>query len=319
MGNRNAVMAALGVAVAVALASAPAQAQRQSAQEQRQQQMAQIPVCDKPLGTIAVIEPEDAVNWWTGQQLPAPSRLIKAFVAKSRCFTLVDRGAGMAAAMAERGLSADGELRGGSNLGKGQVKAADYVMVPDLIAQNSNAGGNAIGGLLGGLVGGNAGAVLGGLNFKKKTADVVLTVTDVRSSEQVAIAEGSAKKTDIGFGASGGLFSGSGFGAAGVGGYANTEIGQVITMAYLQAYTDIIAQLGGLPDNASQASVTQALRVTKMARMLGNAKGTGAAVRELEPGMLLYPTGAKEGLMWEVDDELGNRGWVNSTATELAR
>src|SRR5690606_24316952 len=94
MGNRNAVMAALGVAVAVALASAPAQAQRQSAQEQRQQQMAQIPVCDKPLGTIAVIEPEDAVNWWTGQQLPAPSRLIKAFVSRSRCFTLVDRGAG---------------------------------------------------------------------------------------------------------------------------------------------------------------------------------------------------------------------------------
>lgn len=312
-------MAALGVAVAVALASAPAQAQRQSAQEQRQQQMAQIPVCDKPLGTIAVIEPEDAVNWWTGQQLPAPSRLIKAFVSRSRCFTLVDRGAGMAAALAERGLSADGELRGGSNLGKGQVKAADYVMVPDLIAQNSNAGSNAIGGLLGGLVGGKAGAVLGGLNFKKKTADVVLTVTDVRSSEQVAIAEGSAKKTDIGFGASGGLFSGSGFGAAGVGGYANTEIGQVITMAYLQAYTDIIAQLGGLPDNASQANATQALRVTKMARMLGNAKGTGAAVRELEPGMLLYPTGAKEGLMWEVDDELGNRGWVNSTATELAR
>ena len=305
--------------LAASLVAAPAAAQRQSAQETRQQQSAQIPVCNKPLGTISVIEPENATNWWSGQQLPAPSKLIKIFVNKSRCFTLVDRGVGMAAAQYERGLAADGELRGGSNIGKGQVKAADYVMIPDLIAQNSNAGGNAISGLVGGLLGGNAGALVGGLNMKKKTADVVLTVTDVRSSEQVAMAEGSAKKTDIGWGSSGGLFTGSGFGAAGVGGYANTEIGQVITLAYLQAYTDLVGQLGGLPENASAANVSQALRVTKPARLLANAKGTGSAVRELDPGMLLYPTGAKEGLMWEVDDELGNKGWVNSTMTELAR
>ena len=304
---------------AALLAARAAPVAAQSAQEMRKQQAAQIPVCAKPLGTISVIEPEDAVNWWTGQQLPAPSKLIKVFVNKSRCFTLVDRGVGMAAAQYERGLAADGELRGGSNIGKGQVKAADYVMIPDLIAQNSNAGGNAISGLVGGLLGGNAGALVGGLNMKKKTADVVLTVTDVRSSEQVAMAEGSAKKTDIGWGSSGGLFTGSGFGAAGVGGYANTEIGQVITLAYLQAYTDLVGQLGGLPENASAANVSQALRVTKPARLLANAKGTGSAVRELDPGMLLYPTGAKEGLMWEVDDELGNKGWVNSTMTELAR
>ena len=301
------------------VATLPALAQRQSAQDQRKQQMAEIPTCSKPLGTISVIEPEDGVNWWSGQQLPAPSKLIKVFVNKSRCFTLVDRGVGMGAAMAERDLAASGELRNRSNIGKGQIRAADYVLVPDLISQNSNAGGNAISGLLGGLMGGNVGRVVGGLDFKKKTADVVLTVTDVRSSEQVAMAEGSAKKTDIGFGASGGLFGGSGLGAAGVSGYANTEIGQVITLAYLQAYTDIVAQLGGLPDNASAANDSQAMQVTKPARLLANAKGTGSALRSLDPGMLLYPTGAKEGMMWEVEDELGNKGWVNSTSTELAK
>ena len=61
-------------------------------------------------------------------------------------------------------------------------------------------------------MGGNVGRVVGGLDFKKKTADVVLTVTDVRSSEQVAMAEGSAKKTDIGWGAGGSLFTGSHWG-----------------------------------------------------------------------------------------------------------
>ena len=305
--------------LALAALVAPAHAQRASAQQMRQQQMAEIPQCATPLGTISVLEPEDGTNWWSGQQLPAPSRLIKVFVSKSRCFTLVDRGAGMAAAQSERALAAEGDLRRGSNIGKGQIRAADYVLVPDLVGANSNASGNSIGGLLGGLVGGRAGAVIGGLNFKSKTADVVLTVTDVRSSEQVALAEGSAKKTDIGFGASGALFGGSGLGAAGVGGYANTEIGQVITLAYLQAYANIVNQLGGLPADASAANVTQALRVTRAARLLANAKGTGSAVRSLDPGMLLYPTGAKEGLMWEVEDELGNKGWVNSTMTELAR
>lgn len=316
---KSAALLAASLGIAVGLAAAPANAQRKSAQDQRKEQVAQIPVCAKPLGSISVIEPEDAINWWTGQQLPAPSKLIKVFVNKSRCFTLVDRGAGMNAAMGERALASSGELRGRSNVGKGQIKAADYVLVPDLIAQNSNAGGNALGGLLGGLVGGNAGALIGGLNFKKKTADVVLTVTDVRSTEQVAMAEGNANKTDIGWGAGAGLFGGSGWGAAGVSGYANTELGQVITLAYLQAYTDIIAQLGGLPANASAANATQAVTVTKAARLLANAKGTGKAVRALDPGMMLYPTGNKDGLMWEVEDELGNKGWVNSTSIELSR
>ena len=303
----------------LALALASASASAATAQETRQQQTAQIPKCAKPLGTISVIEPEDGVNWWSGQQLPAPSKLIKVFVNKSRCFTLVDRGAGLNAAMGERDLASSGELRNRSNLGKGQMKAADYVLVPDLISSNNNAGGNAVTGLLGGLIGGNAGQVVGGLNFKKKTADVVLTVTDVRSSEQVAMAEGSAKKTDIGWGASGGLFTGTDYGAGGASGYANTEIGQVITMAYLQAYTDLVGQLGGLSGNASASNAEQAVEMTKPGRLFANAKGTGKAVRDLEPGMMLYPTGTKDGMMWEVEDELGNKGWVSSSLVKLAR
>lgn len=304
--------------IALAAVSMPVNAQRQSAQDQRKQQMAEIPTCAKPLGTLSVLEPEDVTDWWSGQQLPAPSKLIKVFVNKSRCFTLVDRGAGLDAAQRERDLASSGELRNRSNVGKGQIKAADYVMVPDLISANSNAGGNALGGLIGGLVGGRAGTAIGGLDFKRKTADVVLTVTDVRSTEQVAMSEGSAKKTDIGWGAGGGLFGYSGFGAGGASGYANTEIGQVITLAYLQAYTDIVAQLGGLPANASAANEQQAVSMTRPGRLFTTPKGT-KVVRALDPGMLLYPTGNKEGMMWEVEDELGNKGWVSSSLFELAR
>ena len=42
-------------------------------------------------------------------------------------------------------------------------------------------------------------------------------------------------------------------------------------------------------------------------------------MRDIEPGMLLYPTGTREGTMWEVEDEVGNRGWVNSTQLSNAR
>jgi hypothetical protein len=53
--------------------------------------------------------------------------------------------------------------------------------------------------------------------------------------------------------------------------------------------------------------------------LLANAAGTGTAIRTLDPGMMLYPTGNKQGVMWEVEDELGNKGWVSSTLVELSR
>lgn len=287
------------------------------AQEQRQQASAQLPVCQRPLGTLSVVEPPNGTHWWTGYQLPEPSRLIKAYVSRSRCFTLVDRGTAMAAGQYERELSAGGQLRGRSNVGLGQMRAADYVMVPDLVSQNSDAGGNAVGGLLSGLVGGRAGQLLGGLNLRSKTADVLLAVTDVRSSEQVAVAEGSARKNDISFNARGTSF-GSTLASGGVGGYASTEMGQVIAMAYLNAYASIVAQLGGVVADASAAAPAQALRMVRSGRLLSDARGSGQ-VRALDTGMLLYPSGGREGVMMEVEDELGNRGWVSSESVELAR
>src|SRR5258708_12367431 len=113
-------------------------------------QAPQIPTCDKKLGTLAVNEPQDP--WWTAMQLDSPAALIKVYVAQSKCFTLVDRGKGLAAAQAERALAASGEERAGSNIGKGQMKAADYVLVPDIANRNRNADRTHAGGMPGGLL-----------------------------------------------------------------------------------------------------------------------------------------------------------------------
>lgn len=283
------------------------------------EKVAQIPKCAKKLGSLSVIEPEASQNWWSGRQLPAPTKLIKVFVAKSGCFTLVDRNAGMDAAMRERALASGGQLRGGSNVGKGQVKAADYVLVPDLVDSNGDAGGGAISGLAQSLLGGTAGRVAGAVKFDSKTADVTLTVTDVRSSEQVALVEGHGEKNDISFGGRGQLWGSESLGAAGLGGYTNTTQGQVITMAYLDAYTKLVAELGGMPGDASAANSRQSGTVAVSTRLWAQSTGKGKIVRGLEPGMTVYPTGDKVGLMWEVEDEHGNRGWISSTDFDLAK
>ena len=245
------LMAALVAGTALLTTPPPAHAQRRSAQDTRAEKTRQIPVCTRKLGTITVLEPEE--RWWSDYSLSSPEALIKLYVSKSKCFTLVDRNKGLGAMMGERDLAASGELRSQSRMGKGQIRAADYALVPDLVSRNSDAGGSRFGGGLGGLIGGRIGAIAGNLNLHRKTADVLLTVTDMRSSEQVAMAEGHAKKTDIGFGGDGFGIASSflAAGGASVSSYSNTEIGQVITLAYLQAYTDLVNELGGLPVDPS--------------------------------------------------------------------
>ncbi len=277
----------------------------------------QIPTCAKKIGTLAVTEPENP--WWTAMQLESPAALIKVFVAQSKCFTLVDRGKGLAAAQAERALAAAGEQRVGSNVGKGQMKAADYVLVPDIANRNANAEKTNIGGLIGGLLPHGLGALAGGISLKSKTADVVLTLTDVRSTEQVSLQQGHAKKTDLGWLGGGGAGFFGGFAAGGASSYANTEIGQVVTMAYLDAFTKMVADLKNAAPDAKADNVQQAVMMAKPGKMYANADLKSEVVRDLDPGMSLYPTGDKMGVWWKVTDELGNAGWVVSTQFQLAK
>jgi len=215
--------------------------------------MQEIPICQKRLGTIAVIEPDN--NWWQALGLGSPEAVIKMFVMKSGCFGLVDRNKGLQGRNIERALADNGELQGGSNIGRGQVKAADYFIVPDIVSKNSDSGGGNIGGALGGFLGGSTfGAIAGGISIKKKEANVLLTLVNARTTEQERMTEGYYRKTDVGFGAGGGAGWWGGFAALGGGGYANTDIGQVIVLAYLDAYKQLVTQLGGLPIDPSAAA-----------------------------------------------------------------
>jgi Uncharacterized protein involved in formation of curli polymers len=305
-----------GAALAIAgVLCAPAFAE--SIKDKTDRAKDQVPTCSHKIGTAAIYEPQN--RWWEPLGLESPEALIKIIVMRSGCFSLVDRGKGFDVAQRERELAGGGQLRQGSNIGKGQVKAADYVLVPDIVSKNADASGSAIGGILGGLIGGGAGAIIGKININSSTADVTLTVTDVRSSEQVAMTEGHGSKTDVGFGVGAGGFWGGGFAGAGVSSYQNTKIGQVVTLAYIDAYSKLVTQLYGAPDSASAANEVQAVTLNKPGSMYKKPGGKGGVVRKVTSGMMLYPTGAKDGVFWEVKDELGNQGWVSSLLFELAK
>ena len=244
-----------GVAVAaMAVASGTASAQSQSSARKAQtKSMQEIPVCQKRLGTVSIVEPD--TNWWQQLGLGSPEAIIKLFVMKSGCFGLVDRGKGLASRNIERALADSGELQKGSNIGKRQVKAADYFIVPDLVSKNENSGGGGIGAIAGGLLGSRTlGMLAGGLSTKSKEANVMLTLVNARTTEQERLTEGYFRKKDLSWAAGGGGGWGGGFGAVGGGGYSNTEIGQVITLAYLDAYKQLVTQLGGLPEDPSAAA-----------------------------------------------------------------
>jgi curli biogenesis system outer membrane secretion channel CsgG len=241
------------VVATLALLAAPPALAQSGARKQQTKQTAEIPRCTKKLGTIAVVEPD--TNWWQQLGLGSPEAIIKTLVMKSGCFGLVDRGKGLNSRGVERALAESGELQDGSNIGRAQVKAADYFIVPDLVTRNNNSGGGGFGALAGGMLGGSLGGALGGaMSIKKKEANVTLSLTNARTTEMERVVEGFAKKSDLGFGGGVGLFGAGGFGGGGGGGYENTDIGQVVVLAYIDAYRNLVSEMGGLPEDASAAA-----------------------------------------------------------------
>ena len=220
--------------------------------------------CAKPMGAVAVVEPQDYVmRTLNGYGLQSPVGLIRMMIQQSNCFIVVERGIGMQNVMQERALSASGQLRQESNMGGGQMVTADFVLTPSVAFSENNAGG--VGGAVGGLFGRRAaavGAVAGGLKFKEAQTSMLLA--DARSGVQVGAAEGSTRKADL---ALGGALFGAGAGGA-AGGYGRTNEGKIITAAFLDNYNNIVQvvrndpslqrSVGSLKEEAAAGGKTKA-------------------------------------------------------------
>lgn len=201
--------------------------------------------CSKPLGVAALVEPESSKNPYavlTQHNLPSPIPMIKLMMAKSNCFQVVDRGAASKALEKERALASAGELSNNENTTSGNMVGADWIITPSIIFSDGNAGGTnlALGGLAAGFLG-PIGALVGNVNISDKEAQTLLTAVNVKTGLQEAVAEGRAKKTDVGFGAGG--LSSSGFGVGG-GSYGSTDMGKIVATAFLDAHNKLVEQMG---------------------------------------------------------------------------
>jgi hypothetical protein len=283
--------------------------------------------CDKPMGALAVVEPQDIVLADLSRyRLTSPSGLIRMMVQQSNCFIVVERGAGMQNMMQERQLASSGQLRSSSNMGGGQMVSADFILTPSVVFSENNAGG--VGGAVGGFFGSKGaalGAVAGGLKFKE--AQTSMLVADARSGVQVAAAEGSTKKADLALG--GALFGGGAGGA--IGGYGNTNEGKIIAAAFMDNYNGIVRtvrndaslqrNVGTLKAEAASGGTTKIgggfnegdVIVTKIAnvRLLSQPIETAKPLTTLGRGEEMVVVGTEKDGYINVQSAAGS-GWVKT-------
>ena len=195
--------------------------------------------CDESLGTLAMEEDVNA-PWYSqlrSYQLGSTIPVLRLMIQQSNCFVIVERGAGMRTMMQERQLMRGDEGRAGSNMGGGQMVAADYLMRPSIqFSGKTGGGGGGLAGLLPGALG-TIGAVAGSVGVNE--ASTTLLLVDIRSGVQISAAEGSGKNFDFGF--FGSAFTGGLAGAGG--GYSNTPRGKVVVAAFADSFNQMVKAL----------------------------------------------------------------------------
>ena len=206
----------------------------------------EVPRCDRSLGTVALVEERSAASPTDGMpagmaalirmaeaqnggsQRVDPLPLLKLLVAQSGCFQIVDRGEGFDALQRER------QLAGANN--QATLKAADYLLQAKVLYSDNDSGGS----------GGGLGSMFpGGLGFKQKVkaSQTMLTLVEVKTGIQQAVATGSARKKDLSI-LGGGLLTNSGIGALG-GSYTSTDMGKITSLAMLDALKKLMTQAQG--------------------------------------------------------------------------
>ena len=204
--------------------------------------------CDQPLGTMALVE--DQSSYGLAQYgLESPVPLLRLLASQSNCFAVVERGQGARPhAAGARPAATSGLLQTGSNVGGAQIIAADYLLTPYVTSRKTTRAGSAARSARRSAAFCPTGSARPSARWPAACSSAkrrpCSTVADQRSGLQIAVAEGSAKTSDI----LGGAFALGGLpGFAGLGGFANTNQGKVVSAAFLDAFNSLVDQLAARP------------------------------------------------------------------------
>lgn len=208
--------------------------------------------CSSPMGTLAVSD-----GRITGAQaVTTVDPLIRLAVQQSNCFVITAIGNSATRALINEIVGEQrnsGEYRAGSKQQKGQRVAADYLMEPQVIVLNESTEGHRAGGFgagyrhysppgqisLGGILADSLAATLADA-ADKRTTDVTLTLTDIRSTVQVGISQGSATANRLQTNGWGGYLGESVGAVVGLASFKNTPEGLSTAAAFLDAYNQLV-------------------------------------------------------------------------------
>ncbi|MDP3551005.1 MAG: SH3 domain-containing protein [Novosphingobium sp.] len=258
--------------------------------------------CDKAIGSVALVDGD--TQGWTKYGLSSPRELIAAMARESGCFTLHDPASGKPATFLMNVIAGDKEEVDKS------IETAKGVAMEGLVRSGAASG------LIRGVPG--AGAMMGmfgGFGGKKKVVAAGIRLISPASGQTVAQGAGEVKKTSISFGGAGGTIGAVANGATGAA-YAGSKDGQMLIEAFIKAFNGVSAQGPALasmvPAAAAAAPAPSASAVTAVdTKMFASADTKSATLRTVRAGTALTPTGQRTGLLIEVSDSFGTKGWVS--------
>ncbi len=276
--------------------------------------------CDKPIGSIAVVDGE--AQGWIKYGLSSPRDLIAAMAIQSGCFTLQQAGSGQAADFLLTAIAGDKE-EVDKGIGIAQTALTEGLVRSGAVGKMAGMGG----------FGGQALGMLGGFGGKKKTVAAGLKVLSPATGQVIASGTGEQSKTSVTIGGLGGMGGNPwadaarqnivdrGYGDYANSGYATSKDGQMLTTAFVVAFNNVVAQQGALSSIKPAAATAAAPAATQVSAkptyttaidtQLYAKPAKGATVRSLRAGTALTPSGDREGLFVEVSDAFGTKGWVS--------
>lgn len=258
----------------------------------------ELVTCEESIGTIAIVEGD--TQGWAEFDLGSPRALINSLAMDSGCFTP------HSAASGEPADFLMNVIAGSSEEVDQSIEIAKSAAVEGLV--RSGAAGQVLGRVPG------AGAVMGMFNMfggKKKRVAAGIKLLSPATGMTIVTGSATVKRSSLSFrGAS------PWNARAEQVGYRDSRKGKQLVEAFVIAFNEVVGQeavIASVPRSAaSQTSnvATVNIATSMMAMPMDDAE----ALRGLEPGTTLNPTGRREGLFVEVEDNFGTKGWVSVEA-----
>lgn len=256
--------------------------------------------CETSLGTIAVVDGD--TQGWAEFDLGSPRALINSLAIESGCFTPHNAGSGVPADFL-------------MNVVAGSKEEVDQsIEVAKSAAMQGLVRSGAASSLLRNVPG--AGAMLGmfgGLGGKSNRVAAGIKLLNPATGLTVVTGSGEVRRSSLTFGGSNSWSAG-----ANAAGYADSRKGKQLVEAFVIAFNEVVAQeatIASVPRMAAgQTEEAQVATVAIATSMLAMPMDNAEIMRGLMVGTTLSPTGRREGLFIEVEDNFGTKGWVSVEA-----